>query len=70
MSLSEPNLLEWLENDCPQDLLPKILAYAGPQATAGFGRVNRFWRNVVSKESTWQTLCEELYKVTNFRIVD
>jgi hypothetical protein len=58
-----PNLLVWMQTDCPQDLLPKILAYAGPQMAAVFGRTNRFWRSVVSSESTWRSLCEELYKV-------
>jgi hypothetical protein len=53
----------WLETECPQDLLPKILAFAGPQVTAVFGRTNRFWRDVVNKESTWRTLSEDLYKV-------
>jgi hypothetical protein len=60
---ASPNLMLWLEKECPQDLLPKILAFAGPQVTAVFGRTNRFWRDVVSKESTWRTLSEDLYKV-------
>jgi hypothetical protein len=60
---ASPNLMLWLETDCPQDLLPKILAFAGPQVTAVFGRTNRFWRGVVNKESTWRSLCEDLYKV-------
>jgi hypothetical protein len=44
-------------------LLPRILAFAGPQMTAAIGRTNRFWHGVIVKESTWRTLCEELYKV-------
>jgi hypothetical protein len=55
--------MQWFQNDCPEDLLPRILAYAGPQMTAAISRTNRFWRDVIDKESTWMTLCEELYKV-------
>lgn len=62
-SASSSNLMQWLQSDCPQDVLPRILAFAGPQKVATMSRTNRFWHDLVSQESTWQTLCTELYKV-------
>jgi F-box-like len=57
------NVLRFLAVSCPDDVLPKILAYAGPQTTYALSRVNRDWRQIVAREVTWQVLCEELYKV-------
>eukprot|EP00526_Cylindrotheca_closterium_P008802 CAMPEP_0113655748 /NCGR_PEP_ID=MMETSP0017_2-20120614/29896_1 /TAXON_ID=2856 /ORGANISM="Cylindrotheca closterium" /LENGTH=520 /DNA_ID=CAMNT_0000569065 /DNA_START=246 /DNA_END=1808 /DNA_ORIENTATION=+ /assembly_acc=CAM_ASM_000147 len=59
---SSSDLMEWLQDDCPQDLLPKILAFAGPQLVAKLSQTNKFWNGVVSQEQTWRTLSEELYK--------
>lgn len=56
-------LMQWMERECPKDVLPKILAFCGPQTTAKLQQSNRFWRNLVSSEETWRVLCEELYKV-------
>jgi hypothetical protein len=56
-------LFLFLETECPQDVLPKILAYAGPKKAAALSKTNRFWKNVTSKEGTWRVMCEELYKV-------
>lgn len=56
-------LMGWLQTDCPQDLVPRVLAYAGPQMTAALSKTCRFWKEMTDKESTWKTLCEELYKV-------
>ena len=61
-----PNVMIWLQSSCPQDVLPKILAYTGPQMTAALNKTNRFWHDIISKDSTWRTLCEELYKVSYF----
>jgi len=58
------SVMQWLQQDCPQDLLPKILAFCGPQQTSVLGQTNRFWRDVVKEEATWRTLCEDLYKVS------
>jgi hypothetical protein len=59
-------LFRFLENECPQDVLPKILAYAGPRKAAALRQTNRFWKNVTNKEGTWRVMCEELYKVIEF----
>jgi hypothetical protein len=60
---STPNVLEFLTHVCPEDLIPNILAFAGPQKTAALSKVNRVWRDMIAKDRTWRVLCEELYKV-------
>jgi hypothetical protein len=57
------NVMEFLIDVCPEDILPKILAFAGPQKTAALSKVNRVWRNVIAEEWTWRVLCEDLNKV-------
>ena len=57
-------LLQWMERECPQDVVPKVLAYCGPQTTATLFQCNRFWHQLISSERTWRVLCEELYKVS------
>lgn len=54
--------MQWMQNDCPKDVLPLILAYAGPQKFAAVGKTSRFWRRVMDQEETWSRLCESLYK--------
>ena len=56
-------LMDWLQSDCPHELIPRVLAYAGPQAAAALSQTSKFWNEVMSLESTWRSLCEELYKV-------
>jgi hypothetical protein len=62
-------LFHFLETECPQDVLPKILAYAGPRKAAALSQTNRFWKNVTSKEGTWRVMCEELYKVRYYTVI-
>lgn len=57
------NVMQWLEYQCPEDILPNILAYAGPQITSTLSKTNKHWNFVVKKEGTWKVMCEELYKV-------
>jgi hypothetical protein len=66
MESSQPsthNVMDFLIDVCPEDVLPKILAFAGPQKTATLSKVNRVWRDVIAEEWTWRVLCEDLYKV-------
>jgi hypothetical protein len=60
---STPNVMQFLIDICPEDILPKILAFAGPQKTAALSKVNRVWRDVIDEDWTWRVLCEDLYKV-------
>jgi len=57
------NIMHWMQYDCPKDVIPLVLAFAGPQKMATIGRINRFWRQVFDQEATWNRLCESLYKV-------
>jgi hypothetical protein len=57
------NAVQWLGEECPKDLLPTILAYAGPKTTAALTKTNKRWNNIVQQESTWKVLCEDFYKV-------
>jgi hypothetical protein len=56
-------VLFWMQHGCPQDVVPKILAYCGPKTTATLFQCSRFWRDLISEEDTWRIMCEELYKV-------
>lgn len=55
-------LMDWLQSDCPNDLIPRVLAFAGPQTAAALSQTSKFWKEVMDQESTWRSLCEELYK--------
>jgi hypothetical protein len=73
--LLDPNtdkkdVMSWLEADCPHDLLPRVLAFAGPQTTAALSRTCRFWKDFIDKESTWRDLCQELHKVSSAHASD
>jgi hypothetical protein len=57
------NVMTWLQEDCPSEILPLILSYAGPQMTSTVSQINHFWYNIVQDDSTWRVMCEELYKV-------
>ena len=68
-ALPPPNpLMQWMQSTCPRDVVPKIMAFCGPQTTATLGQCNRFWRDLVASEETWRVLCEELYKVRHFSV--
>lgn len=54
--------LEWLEKECPSDILPKVLAFCGPQQVAALSKTNKHWNAIVHQEKTWRVMCEELYK--------
>jgi hypothetical protein len=59
----QPDVMKFLVDFCPEDVLPKILAFAGPQKTAALRKVNRVWRDIIAEDRTWRVLCEDLYKV-------
>lgn len=58
------NVLEWLEQDAPQDILPKILCFAGPKMVQTLARVNKSWNSICTSEAVFRTLCEGLGKWT------
>lgn len=57
------NPLRFLQHNCPEDVLPLVLAFCGPQTAAVLQQTNRHWFNIMQEEATWKVLCEELYKV-------
>jgi len=59
---SASNPIQWLEASCPQDVIPRVVAFTGPQMAAILMKTNRFWYNLMMQESTWRVLSEELYK--------
>lgn len=62
--------LHWLgEGSCPEDLLPLVLAFAGPQKTAVLSHTSTVWKSVMDQESTWKGLLVELYKVRGIKDV-
>lgn len=64
VSQDPPNVLEWLQVSCPVDVIPKVLAFAGPQMMSRLNQTNRFFHETMKKEETWRVVCEELYKVS------
>ena len=62
--LADRNLTQFLTIDCPTDVLPKILAFAGPISAAALQQTSRHFWQVLNAEGTWRGLCEELYKVS------
>jgi hypothetical protein len=65
----DPNVLTFLQTSCPDDVLPRVLAFAGPQQIAVLQKTNRFWKTLLERDGTWRVLCEELYKETPNRPV-
>lgn len=59
----EPNILEWLQKECPADVLPVVLAFAGPQQVSALSKTNKHWNSLILREGTWRVMCEGLYKV-------
>jgi hypothetical protein len=58
------NVLQWLEASCPNDVVPKVLAFCGPQLTSTLMATNRYWFQLIARnDGTWRSLCEGLYKV-------
>ena len=62
-------VLQWLQIECPQDLVLKIIAWAGPQTASSLAKTNRYWKGVMDEEETWRALCEELYKVSAIQLI-
>lgn len=58
------NVLRWMQEICPSDILPKILSYSGPQCMTVLSKTNKFFRDTMQQEGTWMVLCTELGKVS------
>ena len=59
------NVVQWLEACCPNDVVPKVLAFCGPQMVNTLMGTNRYWYQLIAQtDSTWRSLCEGMYKVS------
>lgn len=54
--------IKFLSSECPEDVLPLILAFAGPRQMSAFARTSKHWNQLVDKEVNYKVLCEELHK--------
>jgi hypothetical protein len=61
-SKPKQNILTWLQNDAPQDIIPKVLSFAGPQKHQVLSKVNKTWRDICLTEGVFRTLCEDYRK--------
>mmetsp|Transcript_9252 Transcript_9252/g.13989 ORF Transcript_9252/g.13989 Transcript_9252/m.13989 type:complete len:600 (+) Transcript_9252:400-2199(+) len=60
----QTNVLAWLEDSAPRDIIPNILSYAGPKKMHALTRVNKSWNRICESEAVFRTLCEDLGKWT------
>ena len=54
------NLMSWLHDEAPEDILPKILSLAGPQATQSLSRVSKSWNKICTWSDVnfnWSIIC-------------
>jgi hypothetical protein len=63
IALGKRNVLEWLDDDAPSELLPKILSFCGSRKMHALSRVNKKWNAIMKDEYVWRTLCEDTHKV-------
>lgn len=61
--LNEINPIEWLASDAPDDILPRILSFAGPRKLYALSCASKVWRKLTMKDAVWKTMCEDLQKV-------
>lgn len=66
IALGKKNVLEWLDDDAPSELLPKILSFCGSRKMHALSRVNKKWNAIMKDEYVWRTLCEDTHKVRVF----
>jgi hypothetical protein len=59
-------VMDFLLRECPDVVLPKVLAYAGPRKTLSLYRTCLAWYDTLSPDNDlfWRVYCEELYKVS------
>ena len=65
-NIEEMNALEWLQDEAPSDILPKVLSYLGPRKMSILSTLNSTWRNIVLSENVWRIASEDFGKVSNF----
>ena len=56
------NILEWLHDEAPDDILPRVLSFAGSRRIAALSLASKSWRRMCLSETVWQTACEDTGK--------
>lgn len=60
---AEKSVLDWMKDDAPPELLPRLLSFCGSRKCAALSRVNKAWNGVMKDESIWRVMCEDTHKV-------
>ena len=58
------NVLQWMKDDAPPELLPRILSFCGSRRLCALSKVNRKWNSIINDESIWRVMCEDTHKVS------
>lgn len=56
------HVMDWLADDVPCDILPKILSFAGPRKINSLCRVSKMWNKICTSEAIFRTMCEDYGK--------
>eukprot|EP00574_Skeletonema_japonicum_P003071 CAMPEP_0201724106 /NCGR_PEP_ID=MMETSP0593-20130828/7941_1 /ASSEMBLY_ACC=CAM_ASM_000672 /TAXON_ID=267983 /ORGANISM="Skeletonema japonicum, Strain CCMP2506" /LENGTH=705 /DNA_ID=CAMNT_0048215301 /DNA_START=260 /DNA_END=2377 /DNA_ORIENTATION=- len=59
------NVLQWMKDDAPPELLPRILSFCGSRRLCALSKVNRKWNSIINDESIWRVMCEDTHKWTD-----
>jgi len=58
------NVLQWMKDDAPPELLPRILSFCGSRRLNALSVVNKKWNAIINEESVWRVMCEDTHKVS------
>jgi len=56
------NVLQWLHDVAPQDILPRVLSFAGSRKIDALSRTCKSWRSLTLSDAVWRTACEDTAK--------
>mmetsp|Transcript_1867 Transcript_1867/g.2709 ORF Transcript_1867/g.2709 Transcript_1867/m.2709 type:complete len:167 (+) Transcript_1867:325-825(+) len=57
-------LLSFLQNECPFDLIPKIMSFAGHETVRNMTCCSKDWKSIIEFEGlVWKQVCTDTYKV-------
>jgi hypothetical protein len=57
------NVLQFLHESCPDDVLGRVLCYAGPRKAKALSQTNRYFRDYMNQDEVWRVFCEDFNKV-------
>ena len=56
------NILDWIKDDAPRDVLPRIFPFCGSRKMGALSRVNHSWNGLVRDKLVWRVVCEDTHK--------